>query len=157
MQKKNGDIAGIEILVLIIDTAIKIPTKYAPPSPKKILALGKLNSKKEIKIIICPVKKKENSKWLLFKLTNNKIEFIIIRLIAKRPLNPSIKLAPFIINKKHRSIKIFEKIIFSNHEFKKIKSIFLISMDRRLMNTPKNIIININLELGLILIFKSSK
>ena len=46
MQKKNGDIAGIEMLVLIIDTAIKIPTKYAPPSPKKILALGKLNFKK---------------------------------------------------------------------------------------------------------------
>ena len=43
MQKKNGDIAGIEILVLIIDTAIKIPTKYAPPSPKNIFPQGKFN------------------------------------------------------------------------------------------------------------------
>ena len=43
--------------------------------------------------------------WSLLKFINNKIEFIIIKLIVKRPLNPSIKFAPFIINKKHKTIK----------------------------------------------------
>ena len=32
--------------------------------------------------------------------------FIIIKLIAKRPLKPSIKLEPFIMNKKHNNTNI---------------------------------------------------
>ena len=43
------------------------------------------------------------------KFINNKIEFIIIKLIVKSPLNPSIKLAPLIINKKHNKTKNIEK------------------------------------------------
>ena len=35
----------------------------------------------------------------------NKTELIIIRLIAKSPLKPSIKFAPLMINKKHNKIK----------------------------------------------------
>ena len=30
------------MLVLITDIAVKAPKKYAPPSPRKIVALGKL-------------------------------------------------------------------------------------------------------------------
>ena len=33
---------------------------------------------------------------------NNKIELIIIKFIVKRPLKPSIKFAPFVMNKKHK-------------------------------------------------------
>ena len=103
--------------------ATKDPNKYAPPSPRKILALGKLKRRNEIKTTICPVKKNENSISLLFKLINNKTVFMIIKLIVKRPLKPSIKFAPLTINKKHKSIKKMEKILFSNHKFKKIRSI----------------------------------
>ena len=46
MQKKNGEIEGLEMLVFIIATAINAPRRQAPLSPKKILALGKLNIKK---------------------------------------------------------------------------------------------------------------
>ena len=44
--------AGFTILVFIIDTAIKAPKKYAPPSPRKIFAFGKLNIKKIINMRI---------------------------------------------------------------------------------------------------------
>ena len=46
MQKKNGEIEGFKILVLITDTAIKAPIKQAPLSPKNIWALGKLKMRK---------------------------------------------------------------------------------------------------------------
>ena len=49
-----------------------------------------------------------------FKLTNNNVEFIIIKLMVKSPLNPSIKLAPLIINKKHKITKIAEIKLFSS-------------------------------------------
>ena len=34
--------AGFAMLVLITDIAIRAPKKYEPPSPRKIVALGKL-------------------------------------------------------------------------------------------------------------------
>ena len=46
MQKKNGDIIGLAILVFITDIATKAPKKQEPLSPRKTLAFGKLNSKK---------------------------------------------------------------------------------------------------------------
>ena len=53
MPKKNGDTDGFKMLVLIDESAIKIPKRYAPPSPKKIFAFGKLNviKSKVIKLI----------------------------------------------------------------------------------------------------------
>ena len=126
MQKKNEEICVFKLLVAIVFKATKDPNKYDPLSPRNILAFGKLKRRNEIKITICDVKKNENSNSLLFKFTNNKTELIIIKLIVKRPLKPSTKFAPFTINKKHKSIKNMEKILFSNNKFKskfkKIKS-----------------------------------
>ena len=85
------------------------------------------------------------------------MELIIIKFIVKSPLKPSIKLAPFTINKKHKSTNIVEKILFSNQEFKKIKSICLIFIGKKQIKIIKNIIININLVFGEIFIFISSK
>jgi len=51
-QKKNGDISGFNLLVLITFIAIKPPNKYEPPSPKNILDFGKLKIMKEIIIKI---------------------------------------------------------------------------------------------------------
>ena len=50
------------------------------------------------KVKALTVKKNENSRWLLLKLINSKTEFIIIKLIVKSPLKPSMRLAPLIIN-----------------------------------------------------------
>ena len=52
-----------KLLVVITLKAIKDPKRYAPPSPRKIFAEGKLNSKKENRIIICPISIKDNSKF----------------------------------------------------------------------------------------------
>ena len=93
----------------------------------------------------------------LFKLINNNIELIIINCKANRPLKPSIKFAPFIINKKQISTKMLEKNLFSIQDFKNIRSKFSISMEKKLMKKIKKIIIIINLTLGLILNFTSSK
>ena len=82
---------------------------------------------------------------------------MIIKLIVNKPLKPSIKLAPFITNKKHKSTNIEEKILLSSQELKKTKSIFLISIENRLIKIIKNIIININLMFELTLFFMSSK
>ena len=62
MQKKKDDICGFKLFVKITFKETKDPNKYEPLAPKKIFALGKLKSKNEIKIIIWPVKKNENSK-----------------------------------------------------------------------------------------------
>ena len=126
-------------------------------SQRKILALGKLKRRKQSKIIIWAVKKIENSNILLFKFTYNKTEFIINKWMAKSPLKPSIRFAPFTINKKHKSTKIVEKILLSNHELKKIRSIFLTSIDNRFIKIIKDIIININLIFELTLFLISSK
>ena len=123
MQKKNEEIFGFKLLVIIVFKATNDPNKYEPLSPRNILAFGKLKRRKEMRIIIWAVKKNENSISLLPKFINNNIELIIIKLIAKRPLKPSIKFAPFIMNKKQRRINNIEKILFSNNKFKKIKSI----------------------------------
>tara|TARA_Y100001970_G_C13941424_1_gene703365 strand:+ start:376 stop:801 length:426 start_codon:yes stop_codon:yes gene_type:complete len=137
--------------------ATKDPNKYAPLSPRNILAFGKLKRRNVTRMIICAVKKNENSICSLFKLINNKAELIIIKFIVRRPLKPSIKLAPFTINKKHKSIKNIEKILFSNHEFKKIRSMLLISIGRKITQIVKQITINISLIFGLVFIFTSSK
>ena len=51
MQKKNEEMLGFKLLVIIALNATKDPIKYDPLSPKKIFALGKLNKRKDIKII----------------------------------------------------------------------------------------------------------
>tara|TARA_E500000331_G_scaffold257599_1_gene248369 strand:- start:3 stop:191 length:189 start_codon:yes stop_codon:yes gene_type:complete len=61
MQKKNDEIFGFKLFVIIAFKAIKDPNKYDPLSPRNILAFGKLKRRNEIKIIICAVKKNENS------------------------------------------------------------------------------------------------
>ena len=43
----------------------------------------------------------------------------MIRLIASNPLNPSIKLAPFITNKKHNNTNIDEKILLDINGIRK--------------------------------------
>ena len=43
MQKKNEDIDGYKLLVIMVETETKVPKTQAPPSPKNIWALGKLN------------------------------------------------------------------------------------------------------------------
>ena len=48
-----------------------------------------------------------------------KIKFIIIRLIVNSPLKPSIRFAPFITNKKHKSTNRGEKNDFLKKIIKK--------------------------------------
>ena len=62
---------------------------------------------------------------------NNNIELIIISWNANRPLNPSIKLDPLIINKKHKSTKIVEKILKSKRDIKNGISIFEILIGKK--------------------------
>ena len=52
---------GFKLLVIIMFKEIKDPNKYDPLSPRNILAVGKLKRRNEIRIIICAVKKNENS------------------------------------------------------------------------------------------------
>ena len=52
MQKKKDEICGFKLFVSIIFKAAKDPNKYDPPSPKNILAFGKLKSKNKNKTII---------------------------------------------------------------------------------------------------------
>ena len=79
----------------------------------------------------------------------SRIELIIIKLIVKSPLKPSIKFAPFTINKKQRTINNVEKNLFCIQKFKKIKSILKIFIGSKLISTTKKIIISINLFLDL--------
>ena len=53
---------------------------------------------------------------------NKSIILIISMCIAKRPLKPSIKFDPLIINKKQSKIKIDKKYSFFKKLFKNIKS-----------------------------------
>ena len=98
---------------------------------KKIFALGKLNKKKESKIIICEINKIENSVLLLVKLIYVKIKLIIMRLITSNPLNPSIKFAPFTINRKHSNTKTKEKYSFFIRGIKKGISMFIILIGKK--------------------------
>ena len=68
MQKKNDEILGYKLLVVITFNAIKDPKRYAPPSPRKIFAEGKLNNKNENKMIIWLMSINENSKFEFSKL-----------------------------------------------------------------------------------------
>ena len=109
VQKKKDEIFGFKLLVIIVLRAIKAPIKYAPLSPRKIFAWGKLNNKKDNKITICEISKIENSKLELFKFIYVSIIFIIKRFKASNPLKPSIKLVPLITNKKHNRTNTDEK------------------------------------------------
>ena len=83
--------------------------------------------------------------------------FIIIKLIANKPLKPSIKLAPFITNKKQSSTNIEENIWLDIKGIKNGMSIFKTLIGNMYMNIKRRITININLSNGLILILMSSK
>ena len=109
MQKKYDDICGFKLFVLIVFKAVKEPNKYEPLSPKNIFAFGKLNNKNDNIAIICPIKTIENSKKLNLIFIYKSIELIINKLIIKSPLKPSIKFAPFIINRKHKTTKVIKK------------------------------------------------
>ena len=107
--------------------------------------------------MIWAIKKIEKLKWSLFKLIIKNTELIIIKFIDNNPLKPSIKFAPFIINRKHKRINAEDAILFCNNVFKKIKSIFLIWIGKNIINIIRKIIIKTNLLPGLISILKSSK
>ena len=112
MQKKKEVISGFKLLVLITFNTVNDPNKYAPLSPRNILALGKLNNKKINNTIIWAVIKIVKScSIFLFKFIDNKIKFIIIKWIANKPLKPSIKFAPLIMNKKHNKTNIMFKTL----------------------------------------------
>ena len=131
--------------------------RYAPLSPKKILEYGKLKNKKINKIIIWPVIKKENSWLALFRLMYARTTFIIKRLIDNRPLKPSIKFAPFIINKKQKSTKIEENKWLFIKNFKNWISTFDIVIGKKNININSKKTITRSLFEGFIFIFKSSK
>ena len=98
----------------------------------------------------------EKFKFWLKKLIANKILVIIKKWIDKRPLNPSIKFDPFIINKKHNNIKQVWKNLFSNHKFKKSKPDLFISIEKSSMLNNRIINIITNLIFEFILNLKSS-
>jgi hypothetical protein len=80
-----------------------------------------------------------------------------MRLMARRPLKPSIKFAPLIINKKQSNIKVDEKkLLFRNFD-KKGMSIFEILIGIKCIEINKTNIIKTSLFDGLILVLKSSK
>tara|TARA_B100001093_G_C26631904_1_gene929256 strand:+ start:478 stop:828 length:351 start_codon:yes stop_codon:yes gene_type:complete len=108
--------------VFIIFKTVKEPKRYEPPSPKKSLAFGKLNNKNIIKIIICAIKNNRKFNSAVFRLIDSKMKLIINICIPSKPLKPSIKFAPLIINKKHRRIKIKLKSLLDNHIFRNSKS-----------------------------------
>ena len=82
---------------------------------------------------------------------------MIIKFIARSPLNPSIKFAPLITNKKHNKTNIDEKILLFRNIIRKGISILEILIEKRQIKKNKKAIIKVNLLDGVILIFKSSK
>ena len=56
---------------------------------------------------------------------------MIIKLIARSPLNPSIKFAPLITNKKHNRTNIDEKILLFRNIIRKGISKFEILIEKR--------------------------
>ena len=62
----------------------------------------------------------------LAKLTNNKTVKMIKEWIPNKPLKPSIRLDPLIINKKHKHIKNKAKISIARRLFKNAKPVFSI-------------------------------
>ena len=122
MQKKKEDISGLKLFEKIMFKDVSPPNKYDPLSPKNNFALGKLNNKK-IKIIDI-WETNSIKKAILFELRfiTKRIVFIIKTCIPNKPLKPSIKFAPLIMNKKHNNKNIFKKKKLSNKLFKNIKS-----------------------------------
>ena len=86
-----------------------------------------------------------------------KMIFIIIKLIANKPLNPSIKLAPLITKRKQSNTNIEENTWLDIKMVKNGISIFSIFMGNMYMKAKRRKIIIINLLNGFILILKSSK
>ena len=84
-------------------------------------------------------------------------KFITNKLIPSKPLKPSIKFDPFIINKKQSKIKIDKKYLFFKKLFKNIKSTLPILIENKLIKNKMMKAINNSLRFGLIFIFKSSK
>ena len=68
---------GFATLVFITDIAIKVPKKYEPLSPRKIVAFGKLYLRNTITIKIPLNIKKAKSLFPLKKLIKNKLIKII--------------------------------------------------------------------------------
>ena len=81
---------------------------------------------------------------------------IIIKLIASKPLKPSIKLAPFITNKKHKRTNIEESTWLDINGIKNGISMFKIFIGKIKINKKRKSTIMTNLLVGLILNFKSS-
>ena len=109
-------------MVIIELSATKDPVVYDPLSPKNIFALGKLKIKKQIKIIIWAMRKIIKFWSVELKLIYKIDKFIINKFIPSKPLKPSIKFDPLIINKKQSKIKIDKKYSFFKKLFKNIKS-----------------------------------
>ena len=78
--------------------------------------------------MICAIKNIENSLFPLEIFINSKIELTANKLNVRRPLNPSIKFAPLIINKKQSKTKIEEKISILKKPNKNGISTFKISI-----------------------------
>ena len=114
------------MLVFIIEMAMKAPIKQAPLSPKKNCAFGKLNLRKVRIIKPAQIKIKANSQFSVSKFIIYKIIKMIKECIDNRPLKPSIKLEPLIINKKHKEIKNSAKMSISKSSFKNFKPVFSI-------------------------------
>ena len=108
-------------------------------------------------MIICENKIIDMLSFWFIKLINKKIELIKTKWIAKRPLNPSTKLAPFITNKKHNKTKQTWKILFVNQRSKNSIPDLFIWIEKTLIYRSKIINIKNKRILGLIFIFKSSK
>ena len=121
-------------------------------SGKLLLKCSKANvwSGTEIKII-------ENSVYPLLMFIKTNIIFIIIKFNAKSPLNPSIKLAPFTMNKKHNKTNTVEKISYFRRVIRKGMSMFNSFIGRKFIIKASAKTIKKSLLDGLILIFKSSK
>ena len=81
----------------------------------------------------------------------------MIKFIASKPLKPSIKLAPFIINKKHNRTNTEESKWLDINGIKNGISILKIFIGKKKINKKSKSTIITNLLEGLILIFKSSK
>ena len=118
---------------------------------------GKIIEGKVTKITICAVIIVVRVSWPLFKFIKKSMKFIKSKWIVKSPLKPSIKLAPFIINNKHKRVKAVENKLLPIQIFKNLRSIDWIAADERFIKINKEIIINNNLYFGLILNFISSK
>ena len=86
------------------------PTIQAPLSPKKILELGKLKKSIERRVEIKNKIKFCRNILLLLKIsTKYNAPRIISVCKINKPLKPSIKLEPFVINNKHKQTKMIEQ------------------------------------------------